>query len=360
MNYQTKIRMFNEWLETHELTASGIALWYAFMFMAYRSGWPTEVTIPVSALCLRSKLSRSAVYKERNMLRDYGLIDFDTTSGRRSTRYRIRSFEARLVATEMSATRTQTETGAIIPAEDIYEMSTVVSMSRTQSGKPPDAEEEMSTIKTQTWTQIPTESDEPPEMSALVSTMRTQTGDERIKAGETSTTWPQPCIQTEDSTYISIKNKYRDKRGYGGKKRASVKHREAFDLTFIAEPRWLELVKTWLDYKRSRGENYKSDLSVKKFYTMLRNLSRGDPDRAARIIDKSIANNWAGIFELPESDAATFGCETTNPLSRSGRSHPASGQRIGQIKQPADEERRRRLLENFGRSEVMNDESINR
>lgn len=300
------------------LTASGIALWYAFMFMAYCSGWPTEVTIPVSALCLRSKLSRSAVYKERNVLRNYGLIDFDTASGRRSTRYRIRSFEARLVATEMSATRTQTETGVIIPAEDTSEMSTVV------------------------------------------STSRTQIGDERIKAGETSTTWPQPCIQTEDSTYISIKNKYRDKRGYGGKKRASVKHRDAFDFTFIAEPRWLELVKTWLDYKRSRGENYKSELSIKKFHTMLRNLSRGDPDIAARIIDKSIANNWAGIFELPESDAATFGRETTNTLSRSSRSHPASGQRIGQIKQPVDEERRRRLLENFGRSEVMNDESINR
>ena len=297
MNYQTEIRMFNEWLETHELTASGIALWYAFMFMAYRSGWPTEVAIPVSALCLRSKLSRSAVYKERNMLRDYGLIDFDTTSGRRSTRYRIRSLEARLVATEMSA---------------------------------------------------------------LVSTTRTQTGDECIKAGETSTTWTQLCTQTEESTYISIKNKYRDKRGYGGKKRISVKHRDAFDLTFIAEPRWLELVKIWLDYKRSRGENYKSELSVKKFYTMLRNLSRCDPDLAARIIDKSIANNWAGIFELPESAAATFGREMTNPLSRSGRSHPASGQRIGQIKQPVDEERRRRLLEHFGRAEVMNDESKNR
>ena len=93
---------------------------------------------------------------------------------------------------------------------------------------------------------------------------------------------------------------------------------------------------------------------------MLRNLSHGDPDIAARIIDKSIANNWAGIFELPESDAPTFGRETTNILSRSSRSYPASGQRIGQIKQPVDEERRRRLLENFGRSEVMNDESKNR
>lgn len=112
---------------------------------------------------------------------------------------------------------------------------------------------------------------------------------------------------------------------------------------FIADPRWLELVKTWLDYKQSRGERYKSELSIKKFHTMLRNLSRGDPDLAARIIDKSIANNWAGIFELTEC---------TSPS--------VSGQRIGQIKQPADEERRRRLLENFGRTEIMNDESKNR
>lgn len=326
MNYQTEIRMFNEWLETHELTASGIALWYALMFMAYRSDWPTEITIPVSALCLRSKLSRSAVYKERNMLRDYGLLDFDTTSGRRSTCYRIRSFEGHFMATEMSATRTQTETRTVIPMQDASEMFTVVSASRTQNGKPPDAEEEISTTKTQPWIQIPAESDEPPGMSALVSTTRTQ-----------------PCTQTEDSTYISIKNKYRDKRGYGGKKSAATKHQDTFDLTFIADPRWLELVKTWLDYKQSRGERYKSELSIKKFHTMLRNLSRGDPDLAARIIDKSIANNWAGIFELTER---------TSPS--------ASGQRIGQIKQPADEERRRRLLENFGRSEVMNDESKNR
>ena len=103
------------------------------------------------------------------------------------------------------------------------------------------------------------------------------------------------------------------------------------------------MVKTWLDYKQSRGEKYKSELSIKKFHTMLRNLSRGDPDLAAQIIDKSIANNWAGIFELTER---------TSPS--------VSGQRIGQIKQPADEERRRRLLENFGRMEVTHEEPKNR
>ena len=74
---------------------------------------------------------------------------------------------------------------------------------------------------------------------------------------------------------------------------------------------------------------------------MLRNLSRGDPALAAKIVDKSIARNWAGVFEMNAGD------------SISGGSHgakPAAGQRIGQIKQPEDEERRRKLLDKFGRS----------
>mgnify|MGYP003701602945 CR=1 FL=1 len=101
---------------------------------------------------------------------------------------------------------------------------------------------------------------------------------------------------------------------------------------------WENLVRTWLDYKTSRGEGYKSELSVKKFYTMLRNLSRGDPALAAKIVDKSIARNWAGVFEMNVGDDTPASGRTAKP---------AAGQRIGQIKQPEDEERRRKLLDKF-------------
>jgi hypothetical protein len=104
-------------------------------------------------------------------------------------------------------------------------------------------------------------------------------------------------------------------------------------------------VESWLDYKRSRSENYKSELSVKKFYTMLRNYSRGDPQLARQIIDKSIANNWAGIFEPAPEDSKPRNQSTMTGVT----SRPATGQHIGQIKQPEDEERRRKLLEKFGR-----------
>ena len=89
------------------------------------SSLPAEQVVPVGRL-------QRAEYAAR--LRPYRLRQ---TSGRRSTCYRIRSFEEHFMAAEMSATRTQTETRTVIPMQDASEMSTVVSASRTQNGNRP-------------------------------------------------------------------------------------------------------------------------------------------------------------------------------------------------------------------------------
>ena len=39
MNYMLEIKLFYDWLETHELSAMGISLWHALMQVASRSGW---------------------------------------------------------------------------------------------------------------------------------------------------------------------------------------------------------------------------------------------------------------------------------------------------------------------------------
>lgn len=301
MNYLTEIRLFNEWLETSEMNTSGIALWYALMYIANRSGWKPELCIPVSALCLRTKLSRSAIYKERCVLRNHGLIDFDVGDGRQSSIYKIVGFEQRFMSTFVSATATQQKTQT---DEDEAEMSTIVSTTRTQPATQNSGE---STVASTTATQPATQNE-------FVSTTRTQR----------CTIYKQKDISLDKDQEIK-------KGGYRGKKKVAD-----FDLSFISDAVWEALVESWLEYKRSRSENYKSDISVKKFHTMLRNLSRGDPTTARQIIDKSIANNWAGIFELKSEI----------------KGQPSGGQRIGQIKQPEDEERRRKLLEKFGRSDT--------
>jgi len=337
MNYMTEIKLFNEWLETNELSTSGIALWYALMYIANRSGWRPELCVPVSALCLRTKLSRSAIYKERNILRDHGLVGFDAGDGRQSSIYKIMGFENRLLSPVVSATATQ-------PRIQPEPQSTLASTTRTQMETQPEIQEE-----------------EPPEPSTLVSAERTQPATQNGEFGKASTdasatrtqectqdefvsaTATQPCTIYKHKQDISLDENKEINNGGTGEKQKTPKSPNAkpptgkksgFDLAFIGDSTWEALVTTWLDYKQSRKEGYVSELSVKKFHTMLRNLSRGDAAVAGRIIDKSIANNWKGIFELTESPAKASG-------------QPAAGQRIGQIKQPEDEERRRKLLEKF-------------
>ena len=71
---------------------------------------------------------------------------------------------------------------------------------------------------------------------------------------------------------------------------------------------------------------------------MLRNLSGNNSETAVAIIDQSMANNWAGLFELKRQ-----------AYTPRGQPQPSTGQHIGQIKQPETEEHKNRILEKFGK-----------
>jgi hypothetical protein len=54
----------------------------------------------------------------------------------------------------------------------------------------------------------------------------------------------------------------------------------------------------WLEYKKSRKESYKTQKSLEACYRKLKDLSGNDPVTAGKIVEQSLANNWAGLFEL--------------------------------------------------------------
>lgn len=58
----------------------------------------------------------------------------------------------------------------------------------------------------------------------------------------------------------------------------------------------------WIDYKKSRGERYKTEQSLMVCAKKLHELSGGSASVADQIIEQSIANNWAGIFALKQSN----------------------------------------------------------
>lgn len=76
----------------------------------------------------------------------------------------------------------------------------------------------------------------------------------------------------------------------------SKKSKREPDLSFV-EPSFRPVMTAWLVYKSERGQTYRQQ-GLQACYSKLRELSNGSPDAAKRIIQQSMANNWAGLFPL--------------------------------------------------------------
>jgi hypothetical protein len=70
-----------------------------------------------------------------------------------------------------------------------------------------------------------------------------------------------------------------------------------FDYLIFPEPFHFS-IKKWIQYKTERKETYKGQLSFEAFGKKLIELSKNNPITAEKIIDQSMANNWAGLFPL--------------------------------------------------------------
>ena len=72
-----------------------------------------------------------------------------------------------------------------------------------------------------------------------------------------------------------------------------------FDFRFVPE-NLIDCVDLWLTYKRTRRETYKSQMSFERMVKQLNDFSEGNHETAVKIIEQSMANNWAGLFQLKE------------------------------------------------------------
>lgn len=77
------------------------------------------------------------------------------------------------------------------------------------------------------------------------------------------------------------------------KKGESVK----FSFDFV-EDEFREPFENWLEYKKQRRESYKTQKSLEACYRNLKELSNQSPYTASKVVEQSLSNNWAGLFEL--------------------------------------------------------------
>lgn len=290
MNYLTEIKLFYDWLETHDLTPSGITLWHALMFIANRCGWQKKFAASNSILESRTQMPRTTIYRARKRLQSFGLIDVYPQGSNNSSLYTLHSLKDVLAYQNKGQNETQTETqGGTQPRQNDGHVFQCAFQSETPT-----------------------------------------------------LNYTDPLKKKE--------NKKRKKNGSAsskkGKEKSSAKKEKekAFSIDqwvkTIDSP-WRELMLLWLEYKRVRKESYRSEIGAKSCLSRLKKLSGENPAIAQQIIETSMANNWAGLFELKQSST----------------SRPQYGQRIGQIIQSDDDARRQRMLERL--RNAGNDKSDN-
>ena len=79
------------------------------------------------------------------------------------------------------------------------------------------------------------------------------------------------------------------------------KKNKEIDLSFLQKD-FIPIVEKWLLYKKEKKQEYKGQTSINTFCKKLIDYSNGEPIIAEAIIEQSIANNWAGIFELKNNN----------------------------------------------------------
>lgn len=297
--------MFYDWLETHNLSANGIALWHAIMQMASRGGWSDNLEISLNNLINRSSLSRSSVYKQRAILKAYGRIDYSILGGSGTTQYKIICF--------VSTTQTLPSTEKALP-------STTCTQNSQENGA---KDEFVSTF-----------------VSRIKSTRKTQNQSIPLLSNKTKLNNKENNkkndVADESAPMLTTPQKKKEKSS-GQKER---KRGVLFDPNRWLETvdsAWRETMRQWFEYKSARKQTYKTELGAQKCLAMLKDLSHNNPRTAQSIIDQSIANNWAGLFALRDNGTTSRGQPDPN--------RPQYGQRIGQIMQTEDEAKRQRIIE---------------
>ena len=84
------------------------------------------------------------------------------------------------------------------------------------------------------------------------------------------------------------------------RKEKVARKRKELNLSAVG-PSFQPIVADWLAYKSERGQTYRQR-GFDAFYAHLLELSSGDAGRARKIVEQSMANNWAGLFLLKTSN----------------------------------------------------------
>lgn len=119
----------------------------------------------------------------------------------------------------------------------------------------------------------------------------------------------QPATNQQLTTNKNEKNEKNKRNNKGG-----------IDISFCSKE-FKPIIKEWLEYKKDKGKSYKNRKSAELMYKKLHEISGGDSEVAKSIIERSMSNNWDGLFPLPkEYETNDRGAVAATPGAAQGES----------------------------------------
>lgn len=121
-----------------------------------------------------------------------------------------------------------------------------------------------------------------------------------------SRTTTQPCqerqglnsIINKDNNKEEIKEKENNKL-FSKKNSKNQDELAQYDLTNVPND-FIDIIREWCQYKKERREKYKTQSSFMAMVKRLVKLSSNNVAKAKEIVEQSVANNYAGLFELKQ------------------------------------------------------------
>lgn len=95
IRYIDELNAFDAWLETNEISTAAVALWYALMQIANKTGWKRTFNATNGILSVKTGgLSVPALHRARAALQSAGRVTFRTRKGKQATEYTIIPFSS--------------------------------------------------------------------------------------------------------------------------------------------------------------------------------------------------------------------------------------------------------------------------
>lgn len=130
---------------------------------------------------------------------------------------------------------------------------------------------------------------------------------EKFRHGKNPTQHNKDCLHNKDNIDSKDTNKEKEDNKLSSKRKSNNQDvLEQYDLRDVPSE-FVDVVHDWCQYKRERKERYKTQSSFMAMVKRLIKLSSNNVDKAKEIIEQSIANNYAGLFELKQRG-------NTNPI----------------------------------------------